>query len=263
MATAARSDGAQRYATATFLLGFSAIVLFWGAPIASSHGGTPRGQSQPAGLPAEAAAPGDWPVSTHGEAPDAHFPGEHAALDLDSPAPLGDRDDATPAPAATAVPARPIFSDLTSKPRYANDRPISEEVLSWSRERELNPLLVWVVIDAESEGNPRAVSREGALGLMQVMPFHFRNGEDPFDIATNIKRGTAVLASYLAETGSIRLALAAYNAGPAAVRDYGGVPPYAETRRYINKTFDRYVKLLDLAIAGGVDPFSLRYASDP
>ncbi len=111
----------------------------------------------------------------------------------------------------------------------------------------VNPELVAGVIFAESSFNPQAVSPTGARGLMQVMPatwrqinseIHATGGRSDeacyFDPAVNIRIGTAYLSRLLERyKGNAVQALAAYNAGPQAVDDYGGVPPYDETRQYL------------------------------
>jgi soluble lytic murein transglycosylase-like protein len=101
----------------------------------------------------------------------------------------------------------------------------------------LNPGFVRAVIQAESAFNPQARSPKGAMGLMQLMPataaeYHVVNAYDP---AENIRAGVAYLKSLLTRfNNDVSLALAAYNAGPAAVEKYGRtVPPYKETRNYV------------------------------
>jgi soluble lytic murein transglycosylase-like protein len=97
--------------------------------------------------------------------------------------------------------------------------------------------LVKAVVAAESSFNPRAVSRAGAQGLMQLMPGTARDlgVKDPFDPATNIEAGTRYLSALLRSFGDERLAIAAYNAGPARVARLGRVPEIPETRAYVEK----------------------------
>ncbi len=105
----------------------------------------------------------------------------------------------------------------------------------------LPPALVAAVVEVESGGNRYAVSRKGALGLMQATRDKFGPSQNPFDPATNLDVGARYLAEQLrAFHGDLTLALAAYNAGPAAVRRYHGVPPYPETRAYVRRVLALY-----------------------
>lgn len=107
----------------------------------------------------------------------------------------------------------------------------------------LDPALVRAVVEAESGGDPLAVSPAGALGLMQVMPDKFGPGEDPFDPETNLRAGCSYLRRMLDRYGgNVELALAAYNAGPGAVDRYGGVPPYGETVAYVERVMLLYAE---------------------
>lgn len=123
-----------------------------------------------------------------------------------------------------------------------------------ARANGLNPVLVRAVIEAESAFDPRAVSRVGAMGLMQLMPGTARDlgVDDPFDPVENIRGGTAYLRALLDRfDGDVRLALAAYNAGPGAVERYNNVPPYRETRAYVAKISNR-IKDVSVITRGGL-----------
>jgi len=119
----------------------------------------------------------------------------------------------------------------------------SSEMLGWIEEHafrtELDPRLVQAVIQVESGYNPRALSRKGAVGLMQLMPGTARDLSipDPWDPEQNVRGGTTYLRRMIDRFGELELALAAYNAGPEAVVQHGGVPPYDETREYVRKVF--------------------------
>ena len=108
------------------------------------------------------------------------------------------------------------------------------EIQRWAAGSRLDPNLVAAVIQIESCGDPGAVSSSGALGLFQVMPFHFHSGEEPLDVETNARRGMEYLARSLdLAQGRTDLALAGYNGGHGVI----GRPPEtwpAETQRYVS-----------------------------
>ncbi|MDM7460516.1 MAG: lytic transglycosylase domain-containing protein [bacterium] len=101
----------------------------------------------------------------------------------------------------------------------------------------LDTELILRVIEAESGGDPRAISPKGAIGLMQLMPETARalGVQDPYDPVQNIEGGVRYLNHLIQQFGDLSLALAAYNAGPSNVRRYGGVPPFPETQRYLER----------------------------
>jgi len=92
------------------------------------------------------------------------------------------------------------------------------------------------LVHQESRFKPKALSHKGAIGLAQLMPGTARDlGVDPHDPVQNLEGGARYLKMQYKEFGSWRLALAAYNAGPGAVKKHGGVPPFRETRNYVKK----------------------------
>ncbi len=108
---------------------------------------------------------------------------------------------------------------------------------------EVDPALIKAMIRVESNFDPNAVSSAGAEGLMQIMPKTAEVLEiaHPFDPEENIAGGTRYIRYLLDRFAQdIKLALAAYNAGPESITKYGGVPPYAETKRYISKVLHFY-----------------------
>jgi soluble lytic murein transglycosylase-like protein len=116
--------------------------------------------------------------------------------------------------------------------------------------QKLPSKLVRAVIAQESGFKPCAESKKGAMGLMQLMPATAEQLEvtEPFDAQANIEGGTKYLRQLLERyKGDLRLALAAYNAGPAAVDAAGGVPDIAETRVYVNAILGMVgIKQIDL-----------------
>ncbi|EAD3238511.1 lytic transglycosylase domain-containing protein [Listeria monocytogenes] len=112
-----------------------------------------------------------------------------------------------------------------------NEGKYSDLIKTAAAKYGLPEALIKRVIQVESNYNPNVVSSAGATGLMQLMA-----GSNRTDPATNIDAGTKELAGYIKKyDGDLRLALAAYNAGPGNVRKYGGVPPFKETQNYLKK----------------------------
>jgi soluble lytic murein transglycosylase-like protein len=134
-------------------------------------------------------------------------------------------------------PAAPVAVAPITSPAAIPDTPA--ELAAWAAKKYLLPdSFVKSVMKAESGFQPNAVSPRGAIGLMQLMPDTARVlGVDPRDPHQNADGGAQylrqLLAKYENDPNQVLLALAAYNAGPAAVERYHGVPPYKETREYI------------------------------
>jgi len=126
-----------------------------------------------------------------------------------------------------------------------NREAYNDTILAMANSKSVDPALVRAVIHAESSFNPTAVSRTGAMGLMQLMPgtaarFGVGNAFDPQE---NIRGGVTYLRFLLDKfNGDIRLAAAGYNAGEGAVMKYGGVPPYNETTEYVARVLDLHGK---------------------
>lgn len=125
-----------------------------------------------------------------------------------------------------------------SRPDRAN---ATDPYTDAARRHGLDPGLLRAVAWTESRGHNSAISPKGAIGIMQLMPGTAAAlGVNPHDPLANIDGGAAYLARQLATFRSVPLALAAYNAGPGAVTRYRGVPPYAETRRYVGSILARW-----------------------
>jgi soluble lytic murein transglycosylase-like protein len=109
--------------------------------------------------------------------------------------------------------------------------------------------LLKAIIKAESDFDPQAVSKKGAMGLMQIMPQNFKllGLDDPFDPTQNINAGARYFKQlYDRFGGKLALSLAAYNAGPSAVDYYKTIPPYEETEEYVRRVLKYYYNYKNL-----------------
>ncbi|TGL88277.1 lytic transglycosylase domain-containing protein [Leptospira congkakensis] len=120
---------------------------------------------------------------------------------------------------------------------------ILETIESIAKSQGMDPNLVKAMVKAESGFKPKAVSPKGAMGLMQLMPETAESlgVNDPFNPEENIGGGVKFLKGLMKEFKDPEKAIAAYNAGPGAVKRYKGIPPYEETQKYVNKV-KRYYK---------------------
>ena len=121
--------------------------------------------------------------------------------------------------------------------------PFGQLIRAAAQKHGVDAELISSVITAESAFNPRAISRKQARGLMQLMPATASQlaVSDAFDPAQNVDAGTRYLKLLLEKYGQdLTLALAAYNAGPDRVAQYGGVPPFIETRAYVRRVLAEY-----------------------
>lgn len=155
------------------------------------------------------------------------------------------------APLRQAIRARPASFDvflsyLDDAVRYQrlDTVPYGEEIRIAAERHGVDGLLIAAIVEAESSFDPCAISHRGAIGLMQVMPSNA--GSLQLDQLTepesNIELGTRYLRHLLElYEGNLELTLAAYNAGPGNVRRFGGLPPFRETQRYVEKVLAYYV----------------------
>jgi soluble lytic murein transglycosylase-like protein len=146
-----------------------------------------------------------------------------------------------PTVASTAVP--PVASSRPAKPPALKPQDIKEVVNTVSDQHHIDPDFINSVIHAESGFNPHAVSPKGAQGLMQLMPGTASKlgVSNAFDPRANVEGGTRYLTELLERYNfDVVKALAAYNAGPGRVQQYGGVPPYYETRAYVARIVRDY-----------------------
>ncbi len=134
----------------------------------------------------------------------------------------------------------------TQKPNSVSRTEIDNLISKYADRNGLDEDFVKAVINQESGFNPNATSKCGAMGLMQLMPSTAQGlgVTNAYDAEQNIEGGTKYLKGLMDRFGNDKsLALAAYNAGPNAVKKYGGIPPYAETQNYVKNVLSKYDSL--------------------
>jgi soluble lytic murein transglycosylase-like protein len=152
----------------------------------------------------------------------------------------------------TNTPTQSHFKFFRKESGASDD--VSDIIRRHAARYRLEEALVRAVIKAESNFNPKAVSHKGAIGMMQLIPSTARlmDVHDPLNPEENIRGGSRYLRLMLDEfDGNLELALAAYNAGPNAVKRHGGIPPFAETRTYVErvkKYMDQYRRNKDTVL---------------
>ncbi len=127
--------------------------------------------------------------------------------------------------------------------KFHSTKKYDEFISDASREFDVDSRLLKAMIKAESDFDPRAISRKGAMGLMQIMPENFKmlNLKNPFDPWQNIRAGAQYFKKlYKRFNGKLALSLAAYNAGPTVVDRYKRIPPYQETEEYVSRVLRYY-----------------------
>lgn len=135
-----------------------------------------------------------------------------------------------------------VTAPSVSAERLPSDSAYLDTIQRAAQKYGVDPKLVSAVAEVESGFNPNAVSSAGAVGIMQLMPETAASlGVNPYDAQQNIEGGAHYLRQLMdAFPGDLRRAVAAYNAGPQTVREYGGVPPYGETQAYVDSVLDLY-----------------------
>ena len=145
------------------------------------------------------------------------------------------------------APEPEIVNGVASTLVFAEDEYLQRLINHYSDYYQVDPLLISLIMEQESNYDPFALSPAGAMGLMQLMPdtAWMLGVNDPWSPEENIEGGVRYFAQQMDRFGRIENALAAYNAGPGAVEQWGGVPPYPETVEYVNNIMGRYMAELE------------------
>ncbi|MFV2071553.1 MAG: lytic transglycosylase domain-containing protein [Thermoanaerobaculales bacterium] len=144
---------------------------------------------------------------------------------------------------ATGAVAGGVSGETAGRSGTPGDPDLRRIVTDVSREHGVDPKLVDALVRVESGYDPKAVSRRGAMGLMQLMPDTARRLEvdDPFDPEDNVRGGVREFSRLVDRySGNLQLALAAYNAGEGAVARHRGIPPFPETQSYVAQVLALY-----------------------
>jgi soluble lytic murein transglycosylase-like protein len=161
----------------------------------------------------------------------------------DSPEPRRGSTISSPSAASSALPSP---SDLANGSALARPSDRLDKIVQEAASRhQMDPALIKAVISTESGWNPLAISRKGAVGLMQLEPGTAQRFgvSNPFDPVQNVEGGTTYLKTLLDRyNGDLSKSLAAYNAGEHAVDQSGGIPAYPETRHYVQKVTNAYFR---------------------
>ena len=138
----------------------------------------------------------------------------------------------------------PSFGRVLNQKKTAPDTDLGTTIDRVAEQEGVDSDLVRAVIQTESDFNHSARSKKGAVGLMQLMPETAQDlGVDPENPQENIEGGVRYLGKMMDKYGNLEEALAAYNAGPAAVDEHGGVPPFDETQDYVKKVLSSFRQL--------------------
>lgn len=226
---------------------FSAGFLAFSLTSLMQPGGPAQHPTAPPGPPIAASPTGavntaaaSAPIPT--QAPPSTQPQVQPTTQSPAPAPIPKETAQTAPKAADPAPVETLLP-LDFEEHGVPESPFGNLIYEMAGRYAINPYLVAAVVEVESSFNPRAVSRKGAHGLMQLLPatarrFGVNRRKDLFDPAKNIEAGVRYL-KWLSDrfSGDAARVLAAYNAGEGAVDRFGGVPPYRETRNYVTRIF--------------------------